>query len=227
LLACNGCDSRPQLETVAGGPRSTVRADAAKSAPAPASDEKEIRALFDRFWDKVTKRDGEGAVACVDKKTIDWYEGIRKDALTLTKDALQKQDLVRRLWILKFRHDFDRPALAKMSGRDAYARGVALGWLDGPAKAKLRLAYVGSNGNSAHGIFAGAPELPSFFFEKEPDGWKVNETRLLEYAQGRLKDAARASGLEETRFLLNNLASESTRKIDERILDGPLDKLSS
>jgi hypothetical protein len=220
-----GCSKQP-LETVAGRPKSSApKVESQRPAADAAKDEKEIRALFERLWEHFARAEGDKAVALMDQATLSWYDQIGKDALTLTRSEFDKQNLQRRLAILQFRIEFDRATLGRNIGRALLARGISNGWLRKAAETKLALGYIGSNGKSAHAMLATAPDVPAFFFEKEADGWKYNEVRQHEYVLIQLKNMQTALNLEESRFLLSKLGDISKKQIDQRILDGPLEKL--
>jgi hypothetical protein len=230
LIGCllAGCSPR-EPEVVEGRPVNPLaKGGGAVNAAQAEEDTKDIRALFDRYWDALAKRQGDQVVACFDRKTLQWYEQLRQDTLRLSREDLRKENLHRQLMILQFRNEFDRGTLTRLNGQELLALGYRRGWLQHEAaRQKLALGYVGSNGKSAHATLASAPELPAFFFEKEGDGWKINETGLHESVLGKLKALQRESGLEESNFLVTYLTELSGKKVDERILDGPLDKLPS
>jgi hypothetical protein len=226
LWLCCGCGQR-EPEVVAGRPANPLAKGGGAKAIHAAADEREIKELFERYWTSLATRKGDEAAACVERKTLEWFEQVRQDALKLNKEDLLKKDLQRRLIILQYRHEFDRDTLARSTGRELYARGIAKGWLEKFAKNKVTLSYVGSNGQSAHAMIPTAPDLPAFFFEKDPEGWRVNETRYHDSVRQKLQAAHAASGVNESEFIKNVLTEISGRKAEDRIFDGPLDKVPS
>jgi len=226
LVLCCGCWQK-EPEVVAGRAPSPVAKGGGAKAIHAAADEREIKELFERYWTSLAMKKGEEAAACVDRKTLDWFEQVRQDALKLSREDLQKKDLQRRLIILQYRHEFDRDTLARSTARELYARGIAKGWLEKFAKNKVTLSYVGSNGQSAHAMISTAPDLPAFFFEKDPEGWRVNETRYHDSVRQKLQAAHAASGVNESEFIKNVLIEISGRAADDRIFDGPLDRVPS
>jgi hypothetical protein len=217
-LALAGC-YQPQPSAPAPARRPTPATNAAHP------EEAAVRAVYQRYGAAVRDCDGEAAVACLDQATLDWYEQLRKDALALPRAELAKQDLHRRLSVLRWRLAFDRATLEQQTGRTLLARGIQSGWVGGGRKDPPPLARLVVSGTTASASFLHAPDVPFVFFRKEPDGWKLNLTKTHPLALQQLEAAFKASGEEEETFLRECLKELTHRDVDERIFDGPLESL--
>jgi hypothetical protein len=194
------------------------------STPLPAeADKVAIQALLKNYHDSIRKREGEKAVACLDAETHQWYEDLRRDAVAMARADLEKQNLHRRFTILLFRHEFDAKTLKESTGPQLLGKGISKGWLDAIAAKTVRLTYVGSNGKEAYAeTDTGVPE---FFFKKDGESWKLSLTRSHRSVQQNLERLAQMF-VGPMQFLRRQLEEATERPVDERIWDGPLEKIS-
>lgn len=216
-----GCRQRKPPEVLGPGETNASRPANQDSA----RDETDIRAFFDRYMRHCVMKEGERAVACMASESLAYYESIRQAAANMPKSELAKEDILRQLNILIWRSEFDKNTLQTKSGKELLAIGYSRGWLEETAARKPTLGFVGSNGKKAHAMYEGASDVPSVFFVKEADGWKVSETELHPYVRRQLTTRLLNSSNDEESFLKQHLKARFKEKWDERVFDGPLEKV--
>jgi hypothetical protein len=102
------------------------------------------------------------------------------------------------------------------------AQGIKKGWLAQDAAKATPLAAAYSNGKSAYGLAPGS-DTPRYFFQRDPDGWKVNLTSYHLAARTLLEHLAEESKSKPEDLLRERLREFSQRPVDDRIFYGPLD----
>ncbi|MBL8799407.1 MAG: hypothetical protein JNM56_36325, partial [Planctomycetia bacterium] len=104
----------------------------AAQAPAKldAKDQAAMRGLLEQYRKALGAADGEAFVKILDSKTVQWHAEAAKEAETATKAELAKLGLLRRLMVLRLRHEYKKDALAKLSGPEVIVTAVKKGWIN-------------------------------------------------------------------------------------------------
>jgi hypothetical protein len=87
-----------------------------------------VLTAFDLYRNAVTDRDGETAVAKASRRTLEYYELVRRAALFMKEEEVHKLDYMDRFFILMIRARLDAETLSYMDGAALFEHGVREGW---------------------------------------------------------------------------------------------------
>lgn len=203
----------------------TVAAGAADAPAKPrdqAADARAIQTSFSQYREALLAGDGAKAADAVSARTIAFYDGIVRHALTTPRPQLLELDLISKLMVLRMRHEFTRSQLAAMTGRDALVTGVSKGWISKSSVANVeRLVDIEVGSAEASASMPGAAGIPVFRFVNEAGQWKLDLVASFGLAGAAMKEAVTKSGLTEEQFIVRLLAIASSKQVDERIFSPP------
>ncbi len=171
-------------------------ANADAAAPSPSEPESPdlvaIRACFAAYKAALVSRDGAAAVEQVSTSTLEYYGQMRELALYAKQAELQKRSLTDQYIVLTLRHRVGLPDLQPMTAADVVRLAIEEGWTGDSEVKTLDLGTVTVDGNQARGNLKmlNEPENSefAFVFVKEPEGWKLDITKLLFAAEAFLQD---------------------------------------
>jgi len=147
--------------------------------------EEAAAAAFAKFNEALVSRDGAVAARYVDARTEEFYERVRRAALTMPKRQLLKQPLFFQAEVLATRARFGKSELERSEGRDVFTKLAAAGAAGAPnvfeslTLAKIQATKSGGSA-TAYVSLAGRPDTVPLRVFTEGGGWKIDLTRLLE-----------------------------------------------
>jgi hypothetical protein len=101
---------------------------AAGNAPAkPTGETAEVRAIqatFSQYKEALLNSDGSKAAEVLSARTIAFYGGIARHALSTSRADLGKLDFITKLMVVRIRHEFTRAQISSMTGRELLVIGV-------------------------------------------------------------------------------------------------------
>jgi len=195
-----------------------------KPAPLDTTQREEVavRKALEDYRAALLAEDGDAAVAVINHQTLRWYGVAVKQALDANANMLRHEKFVRKMTVLRLRHQFKRSELETMSGADAFAEAVRLRWVSRGAVENMELVRVEIKHHKALLYFKRAPQQVGLIALKEDGKWKISLLGVLNRGREIFGDA-RSSRLSDEQLILNLLDHLSSKTIDRRILDGPLD----
>ena len=183
-----------------------------------------IQNTFSQYRKALLERDSSGAADMVDSRTIALYAQILTDALNMPHEKLSQLDFISKFILLRVRHEFNRSQIEKMSGRDLFKLGVDRGWISNSTVTNVdRLARIEIDADKASASIPQAPGVTALYFQKESGQWKLALWQSFRIANLAMKAQVEKSGLTEEEFILKTINTLSSKKVNARILSGPLD----
>jgi hypothetical protein len=228
LAASPGCkqDGRrtaPAAETTqaaASSPASTtVPAAPATATPASPGDDAAIRQVFADYRAAIEHGAGERAAALLDGTTLAFYDRMKVAALTMPADELREQPIVERLTIVAMRVGRSHaqleatPTSQLIAG--AITRGSGLSSVSG-----VELLAISVDGNTAVATprKAGLSLPIQFQFNREPAGWRLDLTGLMQSANEMLKVQLRTMSEDD---LIRAYLSSISAPVDDTLWNPP------
>lgn len=202
----------------------TVSTGAAQTAvKLDAKDQAAIRALLEQYRKALGAADGEAFVKILDSKTVQWHQETAQAAQSANKAELAKLGLLSRLMVLRLRHEHKKADLAKLTGPEVIVMAVKQGWINNNFADMVVIAAYGVNKDGlAYVTLRQNAKVPAFWFTKESGPWRLALSHTFAGADKGLEQVVKKAGLSEEDFLLKTLETESKKKVDKKILDGPL-----
>ncbi len=194
---------------------------------ARADDLSDALAACSGYRDALLSKNVEAAWSSIDQKTQEYYVTLAKKALGASREEIRKQDIITKLMILRCRVEFNKYAIAKMSGRELFAEGVSRGWISRASAESLKgLVAVSANPSSAILALPSQPKTPVIYMTKQANGWKVELWRSFEAGNQSLKMVAQQNELTEDEFVIEMLKAASEGKFDGNLWDAPANRTS-
>lgn len=188
------------------------------------TDKAAIEKTFLQYREALLKGDGVEAAKLVDSQTIAMYDEALTNAMKMSRRNLARLDFFSKFIVLRLRHEFNKSELEKMTGRELFVIGVERGWISKSIVSNVKqLAKIKVDLYKASASFPQAPNVMALVFLNESGQWKLALWQLYEFINIAMKDEIAKSGLTEDQFIINALGPISSKKVDERILEGPLD----
>lgn len=192
--------------------------------PAPTSTEQEreaVREAVRRYSAAHEARDGAAAISTVVTDTFDFYEDLRRLALSATREQLELPDLMTVILVLQFRASFKRSELEAANGRVLFESAVQAG-LAGQGVDEIALDEVWIDDVHAEIRMEGEAVV----WLREEDGqWRIDVPKMVPVIGSALEEMTRerilVDGKGRTAWSLIDASSETS--IDMRVLDGPLE----
>lgn len=181
----------------------------------PQGDSDAVRGVFTAYREAILAKQGGEAAALLSRSTFDYYEKMRKLALTGDAKTVQAESLSNQLQVLLMRLRVPTEKLESLSSQALIAYAIDEGWIGRDSVVKLKAGDVLTEGDiatlavSIEGVGAG----PGFRFNREPAGWRLDLVPLLQMSNLMLQMAAKEKGIPEDQFMLGMLESVVGRKI--------------
>lgn len=188
------------------------------------TDTSAIEKAFLQYRDALLEDNGSKAAELVDAGTIKYYDEMLAHALNIPRQNLLQLDFTSKFMVLRIRHEFNKSQIEKMTGRELLVIGVERGWTSKSWVSKVKqLVNIKVELDKASASIPLAPNIPIFHFLNESGQWKLNLLPILEMFNVAIKLQVTKSGLTEEEFIMRLLSTLSSKKVDERILSGPLE----
>lgn len=186
--------------------------------------EEAIQSTFSQYRKALLEGDGSKAAELVDTRTLTLYGEIRTNALEMPRQKLSQLDFISKFMVLRVRHEFSKSQIEKLSGGELFKLGVDKGWISTSMVSNVeRLARIKVDVHKASASIPQAPNTPALYFLNESGQWKLALWQSFEIANLAMKAEVEKSGLTEEDFIIKTIAALSSKKVDGRILSGPLE----
>ena len=187
-------------------------------------DPQAIQNTFSAYKEALLKGDGSKAAELVDKRTIAFYSEVLTNALEMPHQKLRQLDYLSKFLVLRIRHEFNKSQIEKMSGLDLFKMGIANGWISPSTVANIdRLINIRIDPYKASASVPKFPNTPAFYFLKESGQWKLALWQSFEIVNYAMRVRVEKSGLTEEEFIIKSINMLSSKRVDARILSGPLE----
>lgn len=195
LGACNS-GPEPGPSGSSSSADQSPRADAGSEAAA-------VRAAYDRYVSAALAREGERATAQLSASTVAFYDEMRQDALTLTKEGLSGRTPVQQITIMVMRAEIDMAELQSLPPEGVLAKAFDLGLVGETGVANTKLEDVQVRGDVALGD-AVTPEgrlESAFTFLREQGAWKLDLESFTDRGNAGFVALAEQEGLTPAEFV--------------------------
>ena len=187
-------------------------------------DPEAIQNTFSQYKEALLKGDASKAAEMVDKRTITFYGEILTNALEMPHRKLRQLDYLSKFMVLRVRHEFNKSQLEKMSGLDLFKLGITSGWISPSTVSNVdRLVNIKIDLYKASASVPKFPNTPALYFLKESGQWKLALWQSFELVNYAMRVTVEKSGLTEEQFIIKSINMLSSKKVDARILSGPLE----
>jgi hypothetical protein len=201
---------------------SAAGSDAPSKPKGQTAEAQAIQTAFAHYKDALLEGDGEKAADVVSAGTIGFYGGIVTHVLNTPRAKLNDLDFISKFMVLRIRHEFTRPQLVKMTGRELLVIGVDRGWISKSSVANIeRLVNIKVHASEAVASMNAAPEFPAFRFLKESGQWKLDLVASFGLANEAMKQEIKKSGMTEEQFIIRALNMLSSKEVDDRVFSPP------
>lgn len=212
LLALSCSKAEPELAS----PIAVASSETEKSAVALA---------WSQLKQAMLESDGEAAASRVTKVTHEYYEELRKAALSAERGQLEEMVFAKRFTVLAMRFRMTKEELTKMSGREVFVHAVEEGWVgkDGVTKVEIGEFTVAGAHASAPLLSAGRESGLVVHFDKEEGAWKLDMMQFMKFANLAFDKMLAESQFTEEEFTKKLLGAVTGREVTEEVWI-PLDK---
>ena len=181
-----------------------------------------IQTTFAQYRSALLQGNGSKAADVVSAGTIAFYDGIRTHALNTPRAKLTELDFISKFIVLRMRHEFTRPRISDMTGRELLELGVNNGWISKSSVTNIdRLVNINVKTDQASAAMPMAPDVPAFHFLKESGQWKLDLVASFALANAAMKHEIAKTELTEDEFITRMLSILSSKEVDDRIFSPP------
>lgn len=185
-----GCESAPAspsgtasaTSSAAPATSSSTARSAAPTSTAATADEAAVKKVFLDYRAAIGEKNGRAAADASSARTLEYYESVRKKALTLPEKELRATPTADRFMIVLIRASVDAAALRKMDGRSLFEHAVNEGMV-GKNTQSLEPDAIEIEGDTAYlGMRAGGDTLPprkGFRVYREQGSWKIDVLSVM------------------------------------------------
>ena len=172
-------------------------------------DEAAVRAAYESYRKAALSRKGTEAAEVMASSAIDYYEQVRKDALTAPYAQLKGKRLIDALAVLSMRAEFDARTLQRLNGREVLVASLNKGLVNDKSLLKMSLGDIAIEGDRAVAQLRlnGKPQPVDFEFVREDGRWKLDLLDLLNTVNPAVVAAAKQAKVSREQFI--QLALES------------------
>jgi hypothetical protein len=195
------------------GPHAVAHASAEASGAAA------VKQGFLNYKGALAARDGPRAAAAVSRNSLDYYDEIRRLALTASKQDLDAIEGTERMLVLGMRHQAPKALLESATPVELLAHAVDAGIVSDASGAVTGLGEVKIDGGLARAfvVIDGKPTRNVLQFAHEDGVWKFDLEFAMRSSSGLIAAIASQSGLSEDAVILNLLAQGSGRLVGPEI----------
>lgn len=174
---------------------------AANAAPGDAD---AIRKVFLAYRGSILAGDGPSAAALLSRSTYDYYDAVRRLALTGDARTVQNRPLSDQVQILLYRLRVPREKLDSLSPLGLIAYSIDQGWIGKESVEKIQPGPVVVRGDTAlvHVVVDGEDRGPGFRFDREDDGWRLDLVPVMRATDRSLRMAVERENMGESDFIL-------------------------
>ena len=184
----------------------------------------EITEVFAKYKAALLQGNGEVAWSVLDSHTTNFYVQVIRDSHSLPEGDFDRLDWIQKFTVARFRLEFRKADLVKLSGKDAFVLGVTNGWISKSTVEGMKaFDRIAVGGRYATAFLPEAPTIPAFHFIQEGTEWEFALWRSFALMNKSMEQMKKESGLSEREFIVQMLQQISKYKVDERIFSGPLD----
>lgn len=190
---------------------------------AQAEEEKLIRRAFLTYKGAILQKQGQSAVALVDRGTLGYYARMKALALEGQEQEVRQLAPMSKIMVLSLRHRVSLNELRSMTPEELFAHGVNQGWVgkNSVLDSDIGRLQVFGNDASAEYVKAGKPTPLKYRFTKEDGKWKIDLTALMPMADQAMSMLIKQEGLDEDTFLVGLIESVSGKKVLPSIWQPP------
>jgi len=186
-----------------------------------AQDKKAIQECFDNYRKASSENNGLEAAKYIDKKTVEHYEQILKEAKTSDSAAIIELNLIDRLSVLATRHLFKKEEILTMNGESLFILLIASEMIsDNEKYQKVLVQNIHIEGSTAKGeVLIDNGEKITIEFNKVNNHWKFNLTSMFRTGEKEFRKMVSEldKSISENEFLLIILEETNKQKPTKEI----------
>ena len=191
------------------------------SIPGASADPAEdaVRQCFATYKSALLSKDGLKAAAAISANSLDYYDRMRKLALTGSRQEVEGLPDVDKVMVLALRVRAPRPLLETGSPAEMVKFAVDSGMIGEASVKQLDLGKITIKDKEAEGeiVSRGTPVGASFRFHREGESWKLDIEQATILARGTFAAIAKESGMTENELILKTLSVLAGKEIGEEI----------
>ncbi len=176
----------------------------ARDVRAAPGDGAAVRKVFNSYRSALLAGDGSTAAAFLTRSTYDYYDAVRRLALTGDAKTVQDQPLSDQMQILLYRARVPRARLESLSAAGLIAHSIDQGWIGRSSAEKIQPGEVKVRGDAAlvHVVIDGEDRGPGFRFDREEGAWRLDLVPVMRATDKSLRMALQRNGMSESDFML-------------------------
>jgi hypothetical protein len=186
----------------------------ALSAQGSQSEVESIRQTFLSYKAAILQRQGQSALSCVNRSTLQHYARMKALALEGQEKEIRQLTPLNKLIVLLIRHRVPVDDLRGMTSEELFIHGVNQGWIgkDSILDSDIGQLQVFGNDASAEYVMRGNPTQLKFRFTKEDGKWRIDLTALMSMADHAMSMMIKEEGLEEDTLIISVIELVSGKK---------------
>ena len=178
-----------------------------------------IKKCYEDYVVAILNNNADQAYQCIDSNTKKYYDRILEMAIHLDANDTKKLSLLNKSMVLLARHGIEKNKLLKMNGADFFKYAIKNDWIGSEGDRGQRITNVNIEGDIASSNIVENGNISTFgyVFYREADGWKIDLTSIMPFAERELKQQLLKMQINDDDFIFQMLETLSGKKVDSRV----------
>ena len=178
-----------------------------------------ITKCYEDYAIAILNNNAEEAYQSIDSNTKKYYDRILDMAIHLDAKDTKKLSLLNKWMVLLARHGVEKKKLLKMTGADFFKYAITNDWIGSEGDRGQRITNVNIDNNIASSNIVKEGNISPFgyVFYRETDGWKIDLTSIMPFAERELKKQLIKMQMQDDAFIFKMLEGISGKKVTNRV----------
>ena len=178
-----------------------------------------ITKCYEDYVIAILNNNAEEAYQSIDNNTKKYYDRILEMAVHLDAKDTKKLSLLNKSMVLLARHGVEKKLLLKMTGADFFKYAIINNWIGSEGDRGQRITNINIDKNiaSSNIVKDGNTSTFGYVFYRETDGWKIDLTSIMPFAERELKKQLFKMQMNDDDFIFQMLEAISGKKVDNRV----------
>jgi hypothetical protein len=180
---------------------------------------KAVEKVFENYKEAILQSDGEKALSCIDKNTLDYYDKMLQYSISADSASIHSLPFMDKMLIFSVRHRIPKSEVLDMDVEAFFTYAVDKGWVGKTSVESIKLSKVNIQGKTAYTeLVANGEKAPfGFHFHKEGGMWKIDLTSIFDFTNASISSMLEVREVEEYAFVFELLKTLTGREVPSSI----------